>query len=1172
MNSTQTLFGYIPTGNPTLDELLIPEDNDRKGIVYYPGTGLFGVIFGAAGSGKSILTLQLSSGFAAGDHSRKSRHAVYVTHEHPKLIEEKIRNQFGFVQKSGNGEAFEIIPEERLPQGWRIEDKESSSLAIVQMPLDPKQQREKLAYLFRILNERFCWKNPSENTRDDDPKQQLLVCVDNAETISEDAYAGILGVSGKAAGRTFYKRLREYCARHRLNTWFVFEERHAQDASLEDTHTATTDEAYAADIVIRLGMTVLGTGYRERSFEIVKAKNQSYRRGRHHFSIRDAKHKDGGNTGIVIYRSLATQLYHFAGRDMEEGATRCPRSEQPSKSNSYGLGIVEVDNAVSSRNKVYLDSGTVSVLVSDLDSLASQIALHFALQDQGPTLYISTLHRERNLQAMIEQYSVLKTCMEAKFQLEIQELLPRHISEGKLLIDIERWIDKQPQTKRVVFDNIFPLAAKFPLVRNERHFLTALFELFRHKEVAALVVDMVEVGEGRNPLNESFAAGLADHVFVLRHVELQSQPRKIFSVLKLAGCHEPPQLWELEQRKDRIHAEDRLAFFKGVLTGKPEPVEVALSLYADTKDSPLHEYLETQRGVLRQTFGQNIRMHTCHPEAYVALQQSLATQDMRALGDCHVISMDEIWLEELIHNDRLADMDPELLGKGWEHASYITTAQDLALYLLPSRCPNWKPSWKQSGTHESAAPNLAVPIRNNFGILAYNPNVWRFPLGRTQVPPSKRRVRDLEWIQDWAKTVFPNSSKPTPDLLDWEYGKIQWEHLVELQKTFLRNLQLKDYQKADALSCYRSWEERQDSRPDSVQIPIPLPDWGVFTFSMENRESCVCFFLELLLSVLPKEQFPVDDEGRLRWETIHSGKSNTTFGVKRIQEIKGSTWGEALALLLHLLAPWDIHRLADAWFRPSRSERPCLFSRQWFSSWGVIGLREPGLWVKPLPDGAAQEPTPVSGAWYLGILRGSSAIPAGVRLIKHLTTPEEELYKVNRGIGLPVRAKLYKPVKSGPLEIRPFLPYREQLAELAVALKRTKGDGSGCPRRVLKSRCPFYRPLIQYYSHVSPMLMGMMVCAARTALKPRFSNWLWQRDSKSWPTLRQTLERIVKETEKRYLQRYNELLKTEPAASSEQQNPTPVGSAFQTISEFGIVEGMSTGKSSLRRGNARFKT
>ena len=62
---------------------------------------------------------------------------------------------------------------------------------------------------------------------------------------------------------------------------------------------------------------------------------------------------------------------------------------------------------------------------------------------------------------------------------------------------------------------------------------------------------------------------------------------------------------------------------------------------------------------------------------------------------------------------------------------------------------------------------------------------------------------------------------------------------------------------------------------------------------------------------------------------------------------------------------------------------------------------------------------------------------AGARLIRHLTSSEEELHKHNRGIGMPVRASLYGATqrdrnnKATTLEMRSELPYREHLIKIA---------------------------------------------------------------------------------------------------------------------------------------------
>lgn len=1107
-------MGFFPTGIESLDKLM-PFQGDKGGVVRMKHGGFFGVIFGAAGSGKSILSLQLSFNFAA---QNAGCHAIYITQESSDVVRHKIENDFAFAKQSKSNPKPEIFTDvnDDVLKKWKWESGAPSTLTIVQLSLDPAEQTAKLVNLFQLINGRFCWSEANEHDCEakpgdceKDPKEHLLVCVDNAETITPGALVELtqkelLSPNGER-DPNFFKKLRAWCVKHRLNTWFAFEEEKAQQTDLEETQISTEAQAYAADIVLRLGVTVFAAGYRERSLEIVKAKNQFYRRGRHHYSIHGwSKKAPDAPTGIIVYPSLPTQLHVLGGKPDPD---QVESTQSLDRDHIHQLNINEVDDAVLLRNpgkdpskRGYLAAGTVSVLVSDLDSVAPEIALHFALQDKERTLYVSLQHQKTELEGMAAKYSSLRGRMSgtvpqfpATFHCEY--LAPEHISESKLLQDIDRAIChsfKDGNARRVVLDNIFALESKFPLIRNEQHFLTALFQLFRTRGVTALIVDVVEVGEGRNPLDKSFAAGVVDHVFVLRHVEFQSHTRKVFSVLKLAGLHEPQELWEIESAAERIQAHDRLEFYKGILAGQPEPVRITLSLYADSPGSPLDQYLKTQRNVLRQVFGQNIELHTCHPEDYAALQQSVSTGELRALGDCHIISIDEIWLQELLKKPsepheapRLHEMEkrffPTKSGE-WKWGNYVTAAVSLAM-------PD-----KARETSQNDICGLAMPDRNDCGILAFNPNMSGWV---EKLPAANKCVKSLT-----GRTVRKIATKQTCT------AAITWDELIAAQSAFVESIP-KD--KAGKPGNWPDWHEYRRLEPDPVllrhttgnrQPPAKHDYWGVFTLMMEQGESCVSFLLELVLGFLPTASAAhlVDDKGIIKWGSPLTSGHNP--------------WVEGLIRLLSLLDPWDIHRLADAWFRRSQIERPCLFSRQWFSSWGVLGLRFPGLAVLELPKGEKVGSTPVSGAWYLGILNGGTAFQAAAHLIRRLTSSEAELHKLNYGIGLPVRRALFD--ADTPLEAIPPLPYKDRFKTIAAAQSTNPHNQLLFKQHVKDSTCPFYRSRIKCYTKVSPLLLGLITNVARAALAPKYKPWLTTRQGVDFPSnLRTHIGKLTEAAEKR---------------------------------------------------------
>ena len=167
----------------------------------------------------------------------------------------------------------------------------------------------------------------------------------------------------------------------------------------------------------------------------------------------------------------------------------------------------------------------------------------------------------------------------------------------------------------------------------------------------------------------------------------------------------------------------RFQFLKGLLSGKAKPVKIALSLYADSPGSPQHLNLQLQADILRKTFGLEIDLQPCHPDDYAVLQQTVGQMALPVIGDCHIISIDEIWLEQLIkenlivgflHGEKADTTTMDGNGKDekskaphWDtgEVRYVSVAQDLALEMHP-------PS-------DKLRYHFGIPDRHNLGVLCY---------------------------------------------------------------------------------------------------------------------------------------------------------------------------------------------------------------------------------------------------------------------------------------------------------------------------------------------------------------------------------------------------------------------------------------------------------------------
>lgn len=1056
-NLAKAQFGIFPTGIDTLDHVL------RGGIRCLPNLGMLGVIAGASGAGKSILALQMCCAFL---HDRwkpdatKPYSAVYITHEEPALIEAKIVDFTYFTPgqppDSSPASPILIVRDQLHPL---MQPRSEPTLHVCRVPLAEEQQGRVLQNVFDTISQRIRCLKPKdgndEGTRD--PMGNILVCVDNVRTIRNEA---LLAAMSSLAGNptkertpdvdsvNFYKELHRACVEGHVHTFLVMEEDIPEGVDPARYEISNRPEVFAADIVIRLGIRTYSTEYRERFIQIVKAKHQFYFRGKHHFSI--VSGHGGGRLqekrrGIVVYPSIPMQLSLLKKNEN--------RHDGNTQRLTLGIPLLDkkIEEAIPLRDADshgYIRPCTNSVLVCDLDAMATIIGLHFALKGglqsgasaDGRGIVISFKHKHADIRGIAERFF----SGEIDGKLGIHDFPPEYISGHKLLRDITELITEtqetlsdKPEPLRVVLDNVFELQCKYPLITDTRGFLASLLEMFSAKGVTSLLIDTVEVGEGRNPIESSFAAGLADNVFLLRHVEFHSQPHRVFSVLKLIDLHTPDNLWDLEEVRppedDRyeLHAGDTFALYKNVLTGRPEPITITFSLYNDEENSPFHTYLQGQIESLRHSFGESLNVNLYGAEEYSRVQNLLAAAERLPRGDCHIVALDEFWLRQLIQKERLEDLTGPIakLPPGErlvaEKGDYVCAAHDIALHQLDKPYDKW----------------YAIPARNNCGILCFDRETVRKRYGKALPADVKA------WLDD------PQAST------------IHWDSLVDLK-------------------CGRRADPREAKQSNDQGQRMPQT---FFTFCMDQIESCVSFLLELALAYDTGDKFLVphkrENKGK---KEFHLALNMSKFP------------SEALMTLAGLLDAPELRQLASATFRPSADEPPALFTRQWMSTLGCLKARAAfsesdygdyfqKLEPHELPMGPCDHPTPVSGTWYLGILKGSIAVDTGVKLIGQFTSPGDELYKLSNYIGLPVRRGFYEGQGSYDL------PYRERFVELADIQKRlicspTDPDAlAAYERAILDQKYPLYRMLIEEYENIAPILWRLIVKIARAALGPQFS-------------------------------------------------------------------------------------
>ena len=1063
----------LKTGFATFDKLL--NGTDTSGGIRCPeGKGLLGVVFGEAGAGKSILGLQLccrwllSGGITGNDFENGPRFSIYIAHDKPAVSHSKARDHFKYFISAKEKPSPPIAWASKLDDLSKPKSELLHGCIFLQFPLEIDEQRQFLEDVIDTVDD-------AVQRGAGKKKPQILLCLDNANAISDVALRAGFFQSGQRSNNlnvtpsndelhalsladdNFYNRLRRVCSEKRFHLFLMEEEdnppmsdafpdrlRHVASSSL------VVRQAYAADIVVRLGTRQFSTGYKERFIEILKARNNYFYRGKHHFSIVSDQGGNRVNTdvmpssrdkqpdyGLVIFPSVSTQLAWLA----QKSKTSNPPWKLPTEPLSIGIELLdeEIRSTLSTGGKGYLRPGSSSVLVADLDSKATEIAIHFAAE-ADKALYLSFLHDSDKLEEICKRFRETKQKTEEKPEKEPkkitwQYLPPEHVSEGKLLQDIDNLILDIEGTEgcssdvRVVVDNLFELKSKYPLFSDHNAFVAVLVELFRRRKVTSLIVDMVEAGEAHNPIENSAAAGLVDNVCLLRHVEFPGGPRRVFSIQKLAVSATPEPLWDLvESGGDGsviIKAQRTFDLYKNVLSGRPEPISIQFTLYDEEPCSPFRTYIDALMKVLRGSMGCRIRPNLYGSPEYPRVRRILDIQSGGQRADCHIVALDEFWLKELIQNDSLEDLSPYIHVNGenngensdfsWEN--YMTFAHSMAIFL------------KKDGKPDAAdfKPFFAIPARNNCGLLCCDPALIAHLTGRIAGLSSN--------LTRWR---------------DRQENEFTWDNLLELKS---------------------KWEQLKkpikNFRPNGGEGLVPAE---FFTFCMDQIESSVCFFLELALSHAERDII-IDSDDKFVF---------TKEGLSK-----------PLCMLVRLIDNDSLSHLAERRFRLSSKEPSSLFSRQWWSTMGCLRERmdEQGqpecagyfrrLKGFELPrgtiDGKIKEvPTPVSGTWYLGILKGSIAVNKGWEVIRIITSTNDELFKMDNYIGLPTRARFYDPSAAS---FR--LPYAKQYNNLrnVHSLFRDKPAENLDTFRttVVNSVCPFFRMSISNYDDAAPIIWRMLV-------------------------------------------------------------------------------------------------
>jgi hypothetical protein len=475
------VFSTLRTGIDGLDAIL------AGGIRYPTDSAAFVFLTGGPGSGKTVLALELVARAWLGGPDGST--CLFYSVEHtPESLHRKLEHDFGYYGYDARVEVMEpeipgrLCLEAHTPNG-------TTRLLLTQAEL--------------------------AGARDDRPPGTVvdadwiqtevgnyglagavqMVCVDNVGLLLSD-----LDYFEKRSALIATRRALLDSQIHGIFVQEVADTRSRRTPSAEELST---------DLLLELGFHDQKGSFKARTLEITKARHQYYYRGVHHFSIagRDTSQQErvlGARSergpGIHIYPSVAAQL--SMARDMANFAVP-PRGDEP-----CDLGHPDLLAAFEENTGPALRSSTI--LLAEAGTRYTYLGLRFLAAGRRAgetTLIVSTKEDEDALARICAREPSLAPCLAGdgtrRFHPEFRVLYlhPEFVNAGKFLWDLMRATepggpDGQPVT-RLLFDSIYRLEDRFPLLHDQRFMIPALLDMLRYRGITPFFVDLVPPASGQ---------------------------------------------------------------------------------------------------------------------------------------------------------------------------------------------------------------------------------------------------------------------------------------------------------------------------------------------------------------------------------------------------------------------------------------------------------------------------------------------------------------------------------------------------------------------------------------------------------------------------------------------------------------------------------------------------
>jgi KaiC/GvpD/RAD55 family RecA-like ATPase/transcriptional regulator with XRE-family HTH domain len=444
------------------------------GLILPSASGMTMLIKGQAGTGKTMLALQLAASLALQGHV-----SVYLSgEENPNLLMERL-SYIGYTRWLANPPYKKILCR-REREGER---KFEAIICNVIEPLKFTESEEGAAQFGKDQPDGklllVAIPNRNEFYRPDNP---LLRKLHEFLRSFPDRYACCVLDSVDAVSPNGGRRLQEEMlnfVKDQRGIGIFTSEMHGQEAS-----SAFRD--YLVDMVIRVGYRSR-SHFRMRILEIEKCRTQSHIRGEHIFSIQSGE-------GIAVYPSVQSLLSVWRRRVRRERSV-----DRESWKLDEELDLDRILKGDMVRGSANLLTGPpashkfplgLSFLASGLESRRDKDVLLISLrEDETSILRIAQTYPQ--FKALLERP---KSSKRLSSRLRVLHFPPDYYTAERFIDSVRAVLReykvKERQFSRVFFSNLSQLRYNSPMFGEEGLFIAALSELFRKEQITSLFIDV----------------------------------------------------------------------------------------------------------------------------------------------------------------------------------------------------------------------------------------------------------------------------------------------------------------------------------------------------------------------------------------------------------------------------------------------------------------------------------------------------------------------------------------------------------------------------------------------------------------------------------------------------------------------------------------------------------